>query len=698
MKKMLIVFIAFFVSYAIAADVTVTFRANTSTVQGVTDYNDVTAGGPGLTGVDLRGEVQEYTSGANWTPGADPMISVGGDYWELSVTFPEATIGTEKQYKFGYNVLNRDGTVTSSWEGTPNRILTIPTEDTILDLEYVNSETAPYTPTEDIDVFFRVNVSEFSDFDPTKILSFVGGGPDVNGDYVGFWDPGLHPLVQEGDSDYWNYHLVLPAAGAPYTGFMYRFHNNGTDWGGNSENVTGHGYYPDNENRGIDIGTEDMTVQWVWWNDQPPKPFEATDILESLTFTTDVSAAIASSGFAQGDKLLVKWGYGGTQQSVRTDELTAGFGTVYSVTIPNVGVDFATGGIFYQYYRVVNDVEYREIFYNFNYEGDDVALAERRLHNLAGATALGKTGSVTGNYAPYTINDNAVSNVSPRRMPKFRNANKICAGCEDDNRIQWTYVLDLRPAYAQVAAGSTLEDIQGDIDITSTDQIDALGVFMNGPATVDVIQTESWTTWGGTLAQTEYKKMYDDGIHDFDAVAGDKIYSNTYIYQSNSTELGQEFKFGIGGGDNEGGYGNNHIENLTASISNTTIFSSFGSIDPNFYNAWNYDTNSPNLEVEITGGALPHQFSLGDNYPNPFNPTTTVEFKLPIGADVKLNVYNLLGERVATIYNSYAQPGNYKATWNGLDLNGNQVPSGTYLFELDAGVYFHQVKKMTMMK
>ena len=690
---MLIVIIALFVNYAIAADVTVTFRANTSTVQGVTDTSDVTPGGPGLTGVDLRGEVQEYSSGAVWTPGADPMTSAGGDYWELSVTFPEATIGAEKQYKFGFNVLNLDGTVTSSWEGTANRILTVPTEDTILPLEYVNSETAPYTPTDNIDVFFRVNMSEFTDFDPAKVLSLVGGGSNINGDYIGFWDPGQYALVQEGDSDYWNYHLELDPAGAPYIGFMYRFHNNGTDWGGNSENVQGHGYYPDNENRGLDV-LADTTVQWKYWNDKGPEPFAASDTLASLTFSTDVSTAIAASGFTQGDTLIVKWGYGGTQKSVRTDTLTAGFGTVYAVTIPNVGVDFESDGMFYQYYRIKNGIEYREIFYNFNYSGSDVSLAERRLDDLTGATLA----KVADDYNPYTINDNAASNVSPRRMPKFRNANKICAGCGDDNTIQWTYVLDLRPAYAQVAAGSTLNDIQGDVDITSTDQIDALGVFMNGPATVDQFQTEAWTTWGGTLAGTEYKQMYDDGATDFDAVAGDKIYSNTYIYQSNATELGQEFKFGIGGGDNEGGYGNNHIENLDANVANTTIFSAFGSIDPNFYNAWDYDTNSPNLEVELTGGALPHQFSLGDNYPNPFNPTTTVEFKLPIGADVKLNVYNLLGERVATIYNSYAQPGNYKATWNGLDLNGNQVPSGTYLFELDAGEYFHQVKKMTMMK
>ncbi|NHZ86295.1 MAG: T9SS type A sorting domain-containing protein, partial [Planctomycetia bacterium] len=599
----------------------------------------------------------------------------------------------EKQYKFGFNVLNLDGTVTSSWEGTANRILTVPTEDTILPLEYVNSETAPYTPTDNIDVFFRVNMSEFTDFDPAKVLSLVGGGLNINGDYVGFWDPGQYALVQEGDSDYWNYHLELDPAGAPYIGFMYRFHNNGTDWGGNSENVQGHGYYPDNENRGLDV-LADTTVQWKYWNDKGPEPFAASDTLASLTFSTDVSTAIAASGFTQGDTLIVKWGYGGTQKSVRTDTLTAGFGTVYAVTIPNVGVDFESDGMFYQYYRIKNGIEYREIFYNFNYSGSDVSLAERRLDDLTGATLA----KVADDYNPYTINDNAASNVSPRRMPKFRNANKICAGCGDDNTIQWTYVLDLRPAYAQVAAGSTLNDIQGDVDITSTDQIDALGVFMNGPATVDQFQTEAWTTWGGTLAGTEYKQMYDDGATDFDAVAGDKIYSNTYIYQSNSTELGQEFKFGIGGGDNEGGYGNNHIENLDANVANTTIFSAFGSIDPNFYNAWDYDTNSPNLEVELTGGALPHQFSLGDNYPNPFNPTTTVEFKLPIGADVKLNVYNLLGERVATIYNSYAQPGNYKATWNGLDLNGNQVPSGTYLFELDAGEYFHQVKKMTMMK
>ncbi|MFC1528049.1 FlgD immunoglobulin-like domain containing protein [Candidatus Neomarinimicrobiota bacterium] len=676
MKKMLIVVIALFVSYAIAADVTVTFRANTSTVQGVTDTSDVTPGGAGLTGVDLRGTVQSYGGGTDWTPGANPMMSVGGDYWEYSITFPEASIGTALEYKFGYSVLNLDGTVTSSWEGTPNRPLTVPTVDTVLPVDYVNSETPPFVDVADsLDVFFRVNMSTNTDFDPATQQVHMAGSLEG-------WS---HSIVmnREGTSSYYNYHWRGNAVAEAPVAVEYKFTLG--DWSGTHESV---------DNRVLNV-VQDTTIQWVYYNNVMPKPFAASDTLASLTFTTDVSTAITSSGFNQGDTLIVKYGYGGTQAKVTTDTLAAGFGTIYAVTIPNVGVDFASDGLFYQFYRIKNGIEYREIFYNFNYAGSDVSLAERRLDDLSGATALGK---VTGNYAAYTINDNQPSNVSPRRMPKFRNANKICGGCGDDNLIQWTYILDLRPAYAQVAAGSVLEDIQGDFDITSVDQIDALGVFMNGPATVDEIQTESWTTWGGQLAQTEYKKMYDDGKTDLDLVAGDSLFSNTYVYKSNSTELGQEFKFGIGGGDNEGGFGNNHIENLNSSISNTTIFSAFGSIDPNFYNAWDYDTNSPNLEVELTGGALPHQFSLGDNYPNPFNPTTTVEFKLPIGANVKLNVYNLLGERIATIYNSYAQPGNYKATWNGLDLNGNQVPSGTYLFELDAGEYFHQVKKMTMIK
>jgi hypothetical protein len=301
MKKMIIVVIALFVGYAIAADVTVTFRANTASVWGVTDTSDVTPGGPGLTGVDLRGEVQEYSSGAVWTPGADPMVSVGGDYWELSVTFPEVTIGTKKEYKFGYNVLNIDGTVSSNWEDTPNRVLTVPAVDTVLALEYVNYQgwifkgPEPNPEDDTLDVFFKVNMSTNTDFNPLTQQVHMAGSLEG-------W---THSIVMEPwpGGPYWVYNWRGAAVADAPVEVEYKFTLG--DWSGTHESI---------DNRKITV-RQDTTIQWVYYNDVMPKPFAASDILTNLTFTTDVAAALASSGFNQGDTLLVKWGYGGTQKS-----------------------------------------------------------------------------------------------------------------------------------------------------------------------------------------------------------------------------------------------------------------------------------------------------------------------------------------------------------------------------------------------
>jgi hypothetical protein len=88
--------------------------------------------------------------------------------------------------------------------------------------------------------------------------------------------------------------------------------------------------------------------------------------------------------------------------------------------------------------------------------------------------------------------------------------------------------------------------------------------------------------------------MWDDGTHG-DQISGDHIYSIQLSYDSEST-FGQEFKLGIGGGDNESGYGLNHIENIN--INNPIIRTYWGSINPLFYNAWDYDLNEPVLLCE----------------------------------------------------------------------------------------------------
>ncbi|MEA3288205.1 MAG: carboxypeptidase regulatory-like domain-containing protein [Candidatus Marinimicrobia bacterium] len=94
---------------------------------------------------------------------------------------------------------------------------------------------------------------------------------------------------------------------------------------------------------------------------------------------------------------------------------------------------------------------------------------------------------------------------------------------------------------------------------------------------------------------------------------------------------------------------------------------------------------------------LPTAFGLTQNYPNPFNPTTTIEFALPQAAHVSLEIYNLLGQRVRTLVSGYMQAGYINTSWDGLNQNGQELSSGTYIYRLKtADLSF--TKKMVLMK
>jgi hypothetical protein len=93
-------------------------------------------------------------------------------------------------------------------------------------------------------------------------------------------------------------------------------------------------------------------------------------------------------------------------------------------------------------------------------------------------------------------------------------------------------------------------------------------------------------------------------------------------------------------------------------------------------------------------------FHLSQNYPNPFNPSTTIEYSLAVKSDVKISIYNLLGQKVATVVNETKEPGSYRAEWN-----ASSTASGLYFYEMrarqkDGGQagYFSIVKKMMLLK
>ncbi|HQF43774.1 MAG TPA: T9SS type A sorting domain-containing protein, partial [Ignavibacteriaceae bacterium] len=95
------------------------------------------------------------------------------------------------------------------------------------------------------------------------------------------------------------------------------------------------------------------------------------------------------------------------------------------------------------------------------------------------------------------------------------------------------------------------------------------------------------------------------------------------------------------------------------------------------------------VNVDITA---PLQFSLEQNYPNPFNPATTINYSLAKDEFVHIAVFNILGEKVATLVNTNQKAGNYE-----LKFDASSHSSGIYFYSMEAGD-FKSVRKMILMK
>jgi hypothetical protein len=97
------------------------------------------------------------------------------------------------------------------------------------------------------------------------------------------------------------------------------------------------------------------------------------------------------------------------------------------------------------------------------------------------------------------------------------------------------------------------------------------------------------------------------------------------------------------------------------------------------------------------GQVVPGSFSLEQNYPNPFNPTTNISFSLPEAGIAKLEVFNILGAQVATIFEGVAEAGSTTVIWDGKSSDGQQVGSGVYFYRLTSAVKI-ETKKMMLLK
>jgi len=95
--------------------------------------------------------------------------------------------------------------------------------------------------------------------------------------------------------------------------------------------------------------------------------------------------------------------------------------------------------------------------------------------------------------------------------------------------------------------------------------------------------------------------------------------------------------------------------------------------------------------------ALPETYSLSVNYPNPFNPTTTVQYAVPEVSHVTIEVYNMLGQKVRTVLDEVKTAGYHTVQWDGRNESGETVSSGTYLYKMRSGE-FVETQKMVLTK
>ncbi|MFZ0389224.1 MAG: M14 family zinc carboxypeptidase [Calditrichia bacterium] len=94
---------------------------------------------------------------------------------------------------------------------------------------------------------------------------------------------------------------------------------------------------------------------------------------------------------------------------------------------------------------------------------------------------------------------------------------------------------------------------------------------------------------------------------------------------------------------------------------------------------------------------LPAEYRLAQNYPNPFNPETVLEYQIPQAGEVRLEIYNVQGQRVRTLVNGWRAAGQYEVKWDGKGEQGLSAASGLYFYRLQAGEFI-SVKRMLLLK
>lgn len=190
--------------------------------------------------------------------------------------------------------------------------------------------------------------------------------------------------------------------------------------------------------------------------------------------------------------------------------------------------------------------------------------------------------------------------------------------------------------------------------------------------------TEDFINWTTPINLTNTPEIDESEVSAYQDVVDGKVH---FVYNSDNLPMSDYFL------------------NWTQAYADKFIFGPTQRANPADVVNLNYatiDVNAIMSDVEDHQSVRPGEFELAQNYPNPFNPTTSIKYTVPAG-NVKLEVYNMLGQKIKTLIDKEVAAGSYDIVWDGMDYTGKQVASGVYFYKLksDAGV---KIRKMVLQK
>ncbi len=606
----------------------------------------------------------------DWNNSTDIVAdNQGGDYW--SVTFDMAA-GDTYTYKYWLGSDKDTELAGGGWESGDNREFTLDFDqasDSVAPLNWYETRMAPFTSEEDsVSLYFRVNVgaqAQDGSFDPeTFKVGVRGNGAFFTND----WGTGdfLEKGGQTGDNLF--YEGVVRAqkdsAAAIDGSIEYKFVLEAADG-----TVT----WESTDNRPVNIPAQDSTVQWVFFNNIPPT--DAVIVNTTLSFEVNV-------GILEGLDLF--------NSSIDTVSVRGTFNS-WGEARMNFNQVLGTYEANNLPYTKAEGTEEKYKYYIKWDARRDSAESEFFLEGIQSANTGWEEPGVTGGAdRSFTIENKA----NQDKLSEFYNGVEpealLTANNVETGATSVTFSIDMSPALQHTTPFLPASD--------------SVFLFVDTPffaltngITVPGDNGENFITTSDS--ERERLRFTDDD--------GDMVYELTLdLMLPTLNHIGFRIAYGEptsadgslvanGGGFDAGRRHYQYIAPQVDSELNVTWASSYSfpqltwkASDLPFEQPPSYTTvgNEDNLANVET-------FRLNQNYPNPFNPSTTISFNLPNAADVTLSVYNVLGQRVATLLNSRK----YTSGSHTLSFDASNLASGIYIYRIQAGSYTSQ-KRMTLIK